>query len=81
MTEENGFVAGLLRNIQAGITEVNQRLDKLERRQTAGMHFEQHVLVHLTTVIENQDDAKAETRAVRAEIAELKQRLDRVEVR
>lgn len=74
MAEDNEFMLGLLKNIQTNTSEVGRRMDRIdarltgiedrmermERRQTAAMHFEQSVLVHLTGINERLDNISAE---------------------
>ena len=81
MAEDNAFLAGMLRGVQASISAMNQRMDKFERRRTAPMHFEQLVLAHLTGMHESLDEVKVDLRAVREEMRDVHQRLERVEAR
>ena len=81
MAEENSFVVGLLRSIQTSISEMSSRMDKLERGQTASMHFEQHVLAHLTGIHESVDEVKVDIRAIRGELSSMGARIERVEAR
>ncbi len=81
MAEENEFIVGMLRGIQSSIAEMNGRMDKLERRQTAAMHFEQSVLAHLTGIHESLDEVKSDIRAIRDEMKDVHRRLELVEAR
>ena len=74
MAEENEFMLGLLKGIQTNMAELGRRMDRvdarltgiedrmerMEKRQTAAMHFEQAVLVHLTGINERLDNIGAE---------------------
>ena len=64
---DNSLLFEILKKIQADVGEIKTRLDRLEermerleRRQTASMHFEQSVLVHLTGINESIDNLRAE---------------------
>ena len=74
MAEDNDFMLGLLKTIQANMAELGRRMDRLdsrltsmedrleriEKRQTAAQHFHQQVLVHLTSINERIDNFSAE---------------------
>ena len=74
MAEDNEFMIGLLKTIQANMAELGRRMDRLdsrmtsmedrleriEKRQTAAQHFHQQVLVHLTSIDERIDNFSAE---------------------
>ena len=64
---DNRLLFEIRKKIQADVGEIKTRLDRLEermerleRRQTASMHFEQSVLVHLTGINESIDNLRAE---------------------
>ena len=74
MAEENEFLLNLLRSIQTNIAELGRRMDRMdarltsmedrleriEKRQTAAQHFHQQVLVHLTSIDDRLDNFTAE---------------------
>lgn len=85
---DDKFIVEMLRGIQTAVTQTNQGLDKveshmgnLERRQTASTHFEQSVLAHLAALHESMDEFKSDMRAVRSEMRDVHNRIDRVENR
>ena len=85
---DNSFLAEMLRGVQSSVSETNRRMDKLEtymsgleRRQTASTHFEQSVLAHLASIHSSIDDFKSDMRAVRGEMRDVHDRLERVEAR
>jgi septal ring factor EnvC (AmiA/AmiB activator) len=78
MAEENQFMIEMLRGIQSGVAETNQRLDRLdermaqlERRQTASTHFEQSVLAHLASIHESVDNLRAEMKGIERRVAKV----------
>ena len=88
MAETDKFMVEMLRSIQSAVAETNRRLEKMEsnisgveRRQTASHHFEQSVLAHLASIHSSMDDLKADMRAVRGEMRDVHNRLERVEAR
>ena len=82
MAEENdSLILEVLKRIQADIGSIKMRLDKLEarmetleRRQTAAMHFEQSVLAHLTGINESIDNLRADFIGVDRRVAALEKR-------
>ncbi len=74
MAEDSEFVIELLKNNQRNMAELGRPMDRvdarltsikdlmgrLEKRQTAAMHFEQSVLVELTGMNERLDNISAE---------------------
>ena len=46
--------------LDAGMTSMEDRLERIEERQTAAQHFHQQVLVHLTSIDERIDNFSAE---------------------
>lgn len=88
MSADNAFLVEMLRGIQSSVAETNRRMDKLEthmagleRRQTASTHFEQSVLAHLASIRSSIDDLKSDMRAVRGEMRDVHDRIERVEAR
>ena len=85
---DNAFIVEMLRSIQSSVSETNRRMDKLEthmsgleRRQTASTHFEQSVLAHLASIHSSIDDLKSDMRAVRGEMRDAHDRIERLEAR
>lgn len=85
---DNQLLFEILRKLQSEVAGTNQRMDKfeqhltnLERRQTASTHFEKSVLSHLTGIHETLDELRSDMRAVRSEMRDVHDRLERVERR
>jgi septal ring factor EnvC (AmiA/AmiB activator) len=88
MAEENEFMLGLLKSIQANMAELGRRMDRIdsrltsiedriervEKRQTAAQHFHQQVLVHLTSIDERIDNFTAEVVSLTRRVAALEAR-------
>ncbi|WP_419809512.1 hypothetical protein [Sphingomonas sp.] len=82
------FLVELLKGIQTNIAELGRRMDRLdsrmtsmedrleriERRQTAAQHFHQQVLVHLTSIDERIDNFSAELVGLTRRVAALEAR-------
>ena len=78
----------ILKKVQSDVSGTNQRMDRFEqhltnlkRRQTASTHFEKSVLANLTAIDETPDELRADMRAVRSEMRDVHDRLERVERR
>lgn len=85
---DNELMIGILRKLQADNAGIHQRMDKfeqhltnLERRQTAATHFEKSVLAHLTGIHESLDELRSDMRAVRSEMRDVHNRIERLEAR
>jgi prefoldin subunit 5 len=88
MAEDNQLLFEVLKKLQANVAGTNERMDKfeqhltnLERRQTASVHFEKSVLAHLTSIHETLDELRSDMRAVRTEMRDVHDRIERVERR
>ncbi len=57
--------------IEERMAAIDQRMEHLERRQTASTHFEQSVLAHLAAIHESGDNAVAESRATKRTVEQL----------
>ena len=82
------FIMELLKSIQANVAELGRRMDRLdarmtsmedrleriEKRQTAAQHFHQQVLVHLTSIDERIDNFSAELVGLTRRVAALEAR-------
>ena len=74
MADENEFMVGLLKTIQGNMAELGRgmdrvdsrltsmedRLERIGKRQTAAQHFHQQVLVHLTSIDQRVDNFSTE---------------------
>ncbi len=85
---DNALLFEILKRIQGDVSGTNSRMDKiethltnLERRQTASTHFEQSVLAHLAGIHESLDELRSDMRAVRSEMRDVHDRIERVERR